>query len=272
MQPRAGRRWGLRRPQHVPADVALTFASSALGTRAFDYWFEGGLTTHTPDVERIQAAAEIAGRALTGGPSNLEPRLVTQDGVPCASIVAGGDGSTPHFVDTGGAASGVYDFLHEGAVPWVYYLLHRRVATPASFAFPFATSDGSARGVQIRFSSTGICRVFIGGGASTVFDMQTGSADIPADVWFLLALIFDGAGNYQIRVNDVQQAAQADSGGYGTGVPGQDPVHLNAGTALNLDLEGFSPRIICYRGVDHGPLSSQFYELVKTTYPTLSLP
>lgn len=258
--------------------VHYGFDHPGLGNRAFDYWLESGLTTHTPDVERIQAAAGLAGAALTGAPSNLEPRLVTQDGAPCAFVPNPEDAVRQRLYDANTATSyAAYETVYSlGVTPWALYALIRPIIVFNGY-WMGCMASGSQKGFFLRDNTASNQLNFrIGNGTSEIVSLIATSAAV-ANTWHHVCVRWNGSGAAtptleMLKNNSVIASATGLSAG-GTGAPTTN-FSLMAVNSSNTEVSGHGSRFQLYTGVDHSQnnLTGQHYSLSKTIYPGFSLP
>lgn len=256
------------------AGAIVGFSDYRLGTREFDYDFDPSrLTTHTPDAfERITANAGIVGNVQSGFPSNLEPRLVTVDGVQCAFIPNGGDDSAQRFEDeTGNFAQ--WTPLHNGSACMIA-LLHKRPVSPTVTGQILYNYTNDA-GIIWQIPTSGQILLLVRAFGSYLFSLSADSGSAPEDQWALYMYTCDGSGGHRLYVNDSFQKAKTSISGYNVSDSSQSMHIMNVPAGENY-LEGNTARLWGYTGVNveanGGAIRTQFYSLVKETYPTLGLP
>ena len=182
-------------PFGVTTSALSGFDDPSLGTRAFDYDFDASrLTTHTPDVERIQANAGLAGPALSGGPSNQEPALVTTDAIPGASLDLAGTVAQVFSV----AMSSQWDVLHKSGVN-LYFLAKPNAANTNNYVISTVSNSSSTQGMFLRneaVSGDDRYSLHVHNGTDDVFGVTRVDSPhlFPPDIRHLVGVHYDDTG------------------------------------------------------------------------------
>lgn len=258
--------------QQKPRYPIAGLSDLKLGTQLFHYDFDASrLTTHTPDVERIQANAGIVGSNLSGGPANLEPRLVTADTHPAARFNDGVDSALQSLVSD--AAASTYTSMHTAA-PKAIYLLTEPEPNASGNGYLLTTWDATgAAGIALRNGTTNHIQAIVSDDSGTLICNFTeaksnGFAD---DTPYLIALMRDGE-RWYIALNGVIKNSANPSSAEGTAAPDQTLRFGNFVAAGGNTYGGKIWMAACYTGADHvgTGLHELVYEQVKITYPGIT--